>query len=321
MNSRKLTRREALSTAGLMLGGASLAPALLTKAAGAQPAGGASSPAKPFLYSLNTATIRGHKLGIVKEIEVISKAGYDGFEPWIDAIDEYLRNGGTLPDLKKRIADAGLTVEGAVGFPEWVVDDDARRAKGLERAKREMDLIAQLGGKRVAAPAAGATGLPKLDPLKAAERYRVLLEAGEQIGVIPQLEMWGASKSFSRLGECVWVAMETGHRNACVLADVYHIYRGGSDYRGMRLLGPSALQVFHMNDYPADPPREKIDDSYRVFPGDGIAPITDMLRLLRATGGQKVLSLEVFNRAYWAQDPLEVAKAGLAKMKAAVEKL
>ena len=58
------------------------------------------------------------------------------------------KKGGSLPDLKKRISDAGLTVEGAIGFAEWVVDDDARRAKGMERAKQEMDMMAQIGGKR-----------------------------------------------------------------------------------------------------------------------------------------------------------------------------
>jgi hypothetical protein len=44
------------------------------------------------------------------------------------------------------------------------------------------------------------------------------------------------------------------------------------------------------------------------------------LRILGATGGRKVLSLEIFNRKFWTQDPLEVAKTGLAKMKDVVEK-
>jgi len=46
----------------------------------------------------------------------------------------------------------------------------------------------------------------------------------------------------------------------------------------------------------------------------------EILRTLRQTGGQKVLSLEVFNRKYWEQDPMEVAKTGLTKMKAVAEK-
>ena len=280
----------------------------------------AKEAGRPFLYSLNTATIRGQKLGIVKEIEIAAQAGYDGLEPWVDAIEAYVNSGGSLADLKKRISDAGLTVEGAIGFPEWIVDDDARRAKGLERAKREMDLVAQIGGKRFASPPAGATDLPKLEVARAAERYRALLEVGDQAGLTAELELWGFSRNLGRLSECVAVAMETGHPHACVLADVYHLYKGGTTIEGMRLLGSSAIQVLHMNDYPADPPREKIDDSYRTYPGDGTAPLTEILQLLHQTGGQKVLSLELFSRKLWASDPLEVTRTGLAKMKAVVEK-
>jgi len=318
MSQRKFTRRQALVQTGFLTG-AALAwerPARAQSPATAVTA--KNSPA--FRFSLNTATIRGQKIGIVKEVEIAGQAGYTGIEPWMDTIQQYASSGGSLKDLRQRIVDTGLTVEGAIGFPEWIVDDDARRAKGLERAKREMDIVAQLGGKRFAAPPAGATDLPKLDILKAAERYRALLEVGDEIGVVPQMELWGFSKNLNRLGECVCVAVETGHPKACVLADVYHLHKGGSDYRGIHLLGPVAMHVFHMNDFPADPPREKIDDSYRVYPGDGIGPLPEMLRTLRDTGGLKVLSLELFNRQYWAQDPLEVAKMGLAKMKATAEK-
>ena len=316
MNTRKLSRRNALARTGLLVGTAIIADRPGLAAAPSDPPAQAARP--PFRYCLNTATIRGHKLGVVKEIEVAAQAGYEGIELWMDALGEYVKNGGSLPDLKKRISDSGLTVEGAIGFPEWIVDDEARRAKGMERAKAEMEMVAQIGGLRFAAPPAGATDLPKLELMKAAERYRALLEAGEQLGVVPELEVWGFSKNLGHLSECVAVAMETGHRNACVLPDVFHLYKGGSDLHGIRLLGPDAIQVFHLNDYPADPPREKVDDSYRMYPGDGVAPLPELLQTLRRTGGQKVLSLELFNRTYWSQDPLSVAKTGLAKMKAVV---
>ena len=318
MNAQKLSRRQALAGAGLLVGTAVVGEKPLLMAGTVKPP--APAPIPPFRYCLNTATIRGQKLGIVKEVEVSAQAGYDSIEPWVDAIGDYVKNGGSLVDLRKRIGDAGLSVEGAIGFAEWLVEDDARRTKGMERAKREMDMVAQIGGKRIAAPPAGATGLPKLDLMKAAERYRALLDAGEQAGVVPELEVWGFSKNLGRLSECIAVAVETGHRNACVLADVFHLYKGGSDFHGIRLLGAEAIQVLHLNDYPNDPPREKIDDSYRRYPGDGVAPLTDLLQTLRRTGGQKVLSLELFNRKDWSEDALEVAKTGLARMKAVVAK-
>ncbi|MCS6863120.1 MAG: TIM barrel protein, partial [Abditibacteriales bacterium] len=129
---------------------------------------------EPFRYCLNTSTIRGQKLSLVQEIEIAAQAGYHGIEPWMREIEDYVRAGGSLKDLAQRIKDLGLTVESAIGFPEWIVDDDARRAKGFEVARRAMDLVAQIGGTRIAAPAAGATDVANLDLHKAAERYREL---------------------------------------------------------------------------------------------------------------------------------------------------
>ena len=69
-----------------------------------------------MLYCLNTSTIRGQKLTLVQEIELAAKAGYQGIEPWISEIEDHVKAGGTVADLRKRISDAGLTVEGGIGF-------------------------------------------------------------------------------------------------------------------------------------------------------------------------------------------------------------
>jgi sugar phosphate isomerase/epimerase len=259
-------------------------------------------------------------LGLVANLEIASRAGYRGVEPWIREIDQYTSAGGTLPDLAKRIRDLGLSVESVIGFAEWIVDDDARRARGLEEARRNMDLVLAIGGTRLAAPPAGATDVANLDLRKAAQRYRALLEIGAKRGVTAQLEVWGFSKTLGRLGDAVFVAIECGHPSACLLPDVYHLHKGGSGIGGFHLVAGSAIHVFHMNDYPAEPPRETITDADRVFPGDGVAPLTEMLRTLRDVGFRGMLSLEVFNRDYWRQDAFEVAQMGLVKMRAAVRK-
>jgi sugar phosphate isomerase/epimerase len=274
----------------------------------------------PFRYCFNTSTIRGQKLPLDKEVEIAAQAGYDSIEPWVGKINEYTQAGGSLNDLRKRIADLGLSVESAISFFHWIVDDESERAKGLEQAKREMESLAQIGGRRIAAPPAGATDKEGLDLMKAGERYRVLLELSEQFGVVPQIELWGFSKNLHRLGQAMFVVIESGHPKACLLPDVFHIYKGGSDFAGLKHLSPQAIQVFHLNDYPADPPRDKITDRDRILPGDGIAPLSQILRDLRANGGGTILSLELFNPVYWNQDPLTVAKAGLEKMKAAANK-
>jgi sugar phosphate isomerase/epimerase len=309
-----LTRRQVLAGAAI----AGSAAALNAAAAFSAPL--ARSAKEPFGYCLNTSTIREQKVGIVREVEIAAEAGYQAIEPWIRELDDYVKSGGSLKDLGKRIADAGLTVESAIGFAPWIVDDDAARAKGLEEAKRNMDLLVQIGGKRLAAPPVGATKQTGMNLLTIAERYRALCELGASMGVVPQVEVWGFSTTLGRLGESVCVAIESGHPQACLLPDVYHIFKGGSDFTGLKLLSPACVQVFHVNDYPASPPRSEMNDSHRVYPGDGVAPLGQIFRDLYATGFRGYLSLELFNREYWSQDPLAVARTGLEKTREAVQK-
>jgi len=317
-----IDRRRFLSSAVLSGVGLTLAG---SKAASGGPTASAAAvrgATDGFRFCLNTSTIREPKLGIEREVDIAGAAGYDAIEPWMPTLREFVSGGGKLADLGKRISDAGLTVESAIGFAQWIVDDEQRRTEALEEAKRDMDMLREIGGTRIAAPPVGAHqgDSANIELQVVAERFRNLLQVGDQTGVVPQLEIWGFSKNLSRLGEVMYVVGESGHPKACLLLDIYHLYRGGSDFTGLDLMSDSALQVFHVNDYPATPPREKMNDSDRVYPGDGIAPMSQILNSVGGDGRSIVLSLELFNRDYWKLDPLEVAKTGLAKMKAAVEK-
>jgi len=306
-----LSRRQFITRSGA----AALGVSLLQTTQVAQ----AAVPSNAFRFCLNTGTVRGHKLGLVAELELAAKAGYDAVEPWVESIRQYKEQGGSLPQLKQRIIDMGLTVESAIGFSSWIAEDPDKRTEGLEQARRDMDVLARIGGKRLAAPPAGATNEPILDLQQAAERYRALLELGDRMGVVPALEVWGFSKNLHRLGQSAYVTIESGHPKACLLADVYHLYKGGSDFSGLRLFSAEAMPIFHMNDYPGIP-RDTIKDRDRVFPGDGVAPLDQILSDLHAVNPNMVLSLELFNPEYWKRPALDVAREGLAKMKQAVQR-
>jgi len=308
--SSKISRRQAISALGLT--GASTA--LMSCATTQQP----KSASSTFRYCLNMSTIRGQKLSVAEEIDVAGKAGYDAIEPWLGKLNEYVKSGGSLTDLRKQIEGYGMTVESAIGFASWAVNDPSKRKQGVADATRDMELLAKIGGKRIAAPPAGIPRDDLVEPDAAAERYRALLEIGEQTGVVPQIEMWGGNPSIGKVSTAVYIGIEAGHPQACFLGDVFHTYKGGSDFDGLRLLSAQALQVIHMNDYPADPPQDKIGDQHRVFPGDGIAPLNEIFGIFKSVGATPVLSLELFNRDYWEMDPLDTATIGLHKMRAAV---
>ncbi len=316
--AEKNSRRAFLKSASL----AATAPLLLNSSLVSPSSAALKTEAKchSFRYCLNTSTIRAAKLPLPKVIEIVSEAGYDGIEPWIGEIDRFVKQGGKLSDVRKQLDDCGLQVENAIGFPNWAVEDEAKRKAGFEEAKRGMDLVRQLGGKRIAAPPAGiySNKGPKIDLFKIAKRYHDLLDLGVSMEVIPQVEIWGPSYNLSHISEAIFVATAANHPRAALLPDIYHLFRGGSGFDWIRMMSGDAIQIFHMNDYLAEPAREKQNDSMRVYPGEGIAPMKLIFQSLQKIGFRGALSLELFNKEYWKQDPAVVAKTGLAKMKQAV---
>jgi sugar phosphate isomerase/epimerase len=292
---------------------------LLTKSAVGQ---STRSSDEPFGYCLNTSTINSAHVPLNEQFDIAAKAGFTAVEPWVRDIEAWESKGNSLTDVAKHVRDLGLVIPSSIGFAKWAVNDDAERAKGLEEMKRDMDAVVRLGGLRIAAPPSGINRPTdsKIDLAIIAERYRAVLELGEKMGIGVECEFWGTSQNLSRLAEVAYVAVACGHPKACVLPDVYHMYKGGSDAAGLRMLSAQAVHVIHMNDYPADPPHETIADANRVYPGDGIAPLNAVLHNLRDIGFTGYLSLELFNREYWKLSPPKIAQAGFDKMRAAVKK-
>lgn len=268
-------------------------------------------------FAINPSTIRECGLPLVDQVRLAIQAGYDGIEPWLADL-RAARAAGQLADVRKRCADGNLSVVNGIGFAQWALPDPAARAKGLEEMKRDMELVAEAGGAFIAAPPFGLQkpGSPRVSLDAFADAYRAVLELGDRMGVVPILEFWGHSVNLSRLNEAVYVASASGHDRAAVLADVYHMYRGGSPYEGLRFLSKSALPVLHMNDVPSSPERQKLTDADRVWPGDGIAPWRKIGGILREGGLDPWLSLELFNKSYYrGTTPLDMLRTGLAKMR------
>ena len=307
-------RRDFLIAAGVTAAACS-APCISTSVSGQD------NVPMPVRFALNMSTIRGQELTVDKQIQVAADAGYDGIEPWIRDLDTFVSSGGKLADLKKQIDDAGLKVVSAIGFANWISDDEETRKKGLEQARKDMRTVKQIGGTHMAAPPIGAHSRDSVSPPlpEIAKRYRALLEVGDEEGVIPQLELWGFSPTLSKLSELAYVATGAQHPSACVLPDFYHIYKGGSDFAGLGMIEASRMHCFHINDYPSDPPQSEIGDKDRVFPGDGVCDLPKIIGMLLDHGFQGTFSLELFNRDYWQRDALEVAREGLEKSKAVVK--
>ena len=288
-----LSRRDFLSTSAFAVGGLALV----------RDSSAHVRQSVSHRISLNVSTIRPFRLPVDQQIEVCGKAGFDGIELWVSDLEAYRDKGGSWRDIASRLNDNRLVLDNIIGFAQWAVDDQSRRDAGLQQMKREMEMTAALGGKFIAAPMGGVNRLESSLNVYA-ERFLRVIEAGKAVGVTPLLELWGAG-ALNKLADAVNIGIATGHSDANLLLDFYHLYRGGNSFDSLNLINLSRLPVFHMNDYPSDPPREQLNDRHRVYPGDGICPFNKIIPLMQKGGFQGTFSVELFNEDYCRNNTVE----------------
>ena len=266
-------------------------------------------------FSMNASTLRGYNLTLLEQMRAVASSGFAGYEPWMKDI-RAAKESGTLGEACRIAKDCGVSFVNGIAFGQWVNPDPQVRRDGLEETKRDMALLAEMGCPRIAASMFGVQkpGSPIIPREAIAERYAAVLDLGREMGVHPLLEYWGHSVNLSRLEDALDVLAMLNRPDAAILADVYHTYRGGGDFAAYRRLSGRTLPVLHVNDYPARPPREKLVDADRVWPGDGIAPWREIFANLAAAGADPWLSIELFNPNYWKTSPRDTLRTGLGKI-------
>lgn len=267
----------------------------------------------PFKTCLNASTLFPYKLDIREQMRVASEAGYEAVEIWMRDLDAYVEAGGSIAELKAYAESLGIAIPNAIAFFRWADADDTERRQGFAQAEREMKMLAELGCTAVAAPPYG--NVETVTPEEMAEWFAELVKLGRTVGVEPYLEFWGRAPKLSRLDEAAAVAMMSGCPDAKLLLDPFHMYVGGSRVEGVGYWRGERIGIVHVNDYPAEPPRAAIADRDRVFPGEGIAPLKALARLLHDAGYDGYLSLELFIPDFGGRPALDVARQGLDSIK------
>ncbi len=300
MASKKISRRKAIQNSLLasvtVLGGQGLM-AMATNSSSIKNM--KANKKLPLGISLNTSTILAYKLPVDQQIDMIAEAGFDGTELWMSDVKSFLENGGSSSQLKEKLESGNLVLENMIAFSKWCSDDAEERKVALDLMHQEMEITVTLGGKFIAAPVQGVKSWACENFEKYTDRYKSILKLGDETGVTPLIELWGAG-NLNKLTDCAQIVIGTGHPKASMLLDFYHLYRGGNSWDTLDCLNGKKLPLIHMNDYPASPVREQLTDADRVFPGKGICPFHKILPELYDAGFRGALSVELFNKGYWA---------------------
>lgn len=265
-----------------------------------------------FIFGLNTSTIQ--PVPLLEKIRICGEAGYQAIELWINEVEDHVAAGKPLAEVRRALDDAGLSRPSMISLRDWCVAEEEKFAAALDVARRRLELAAALGVTRIVA------GPPREEvPLElATRRYRRLLEVSLEFGVPASVEFLGFVEGINTLEDAWAICGGTGRAEGTITPDAWHMFRGDSNFALLEEIPAEHISCFHWNDAPAQPPRTEQNDSHRVYPGDGIMNLAGLAGQLRKIGFQGALTLELFNRDYWARDAREVARVGLEKMKASV---
>ena len=250
----------------------------------------------------NTSSAAGYR----RSLEGWAKAGIKNVELTNNLLDEFLKT-DSLPAAKRVLTDLGLTpVSSACGvFGLW--EPNPKRAAQLDAFKKRCEQFATLGLTKIYSPTPTTEKFTEEDYKRGVANMRENGDIAKQFGLIMMAEAVRTSTFIGTLPTMLKMMREAAHPNVAPLLDFYHFWSGLNKLEDLDLIRQGEIGHVHFQDVP-DMPRELLDNTTRIIPGDGVAPLNRMLRTLSDKGYSGPLSVELFLPKFQQGDPYEVAR-------------
>ena len=285
-------------------------------AAAAIPAHAASGKMSLSLHQ-NTSLGAGYR----KSLEGWSRAGIKNVEITDGMLDDFLKT-DTLTAARSLVKDLGLSVVSCAAVQPDLWIPGATQVSSLEIWKKRCDQFASFGVQHIYCPAVTNRKVTTEDYKGAPDCLRQAGDAAKQNGLTAMIEFTRNSTFIATLTTALKLIREAAHPNVRPMLDCYHFWSGLGKMEDLDLLHPGELAHVHFQDVP-DMPRELLDNTTRLIPGDGVSPLVQILRKLAEKGYAGALSVELFLPEFQQGDPYQVAtkireKAGAVMRKAKV---
>ena len=250
----------------------------------------------------NTSSGAGYR----KSLEGWSRAGIKHVEITAALLDDFLKT-DTLAAAGRVLSDLGLTPVCAACGVGGLWEPNPGRAESLEAFRKRCEMFATLGLTRIYSPTGTTQKFTEEDYKAGPDNMRQVGEIAKQFRLTVMAEFIRTSSYISTLPTLLKMTRTAAHPNMAILFDFYHFWSGYNKLEDLDLVRPGEIGHVHFQDVP-DIPRELLDSTTRIIPGDGIAPLNRMLRKLAEKEYAGPLSVELFLPKFQQGDPFEVAR-------------
>jgi 2-keto-myo-inositol isomerase len=244
--------------------------------------------------------------GYRKSLEGWARAGIKDVEITNSLLDEFLTT-DSLASARGVISDLGLNLVHAATGVTGLWEPNPNRAAALDDLKKRCEMYANMGLSSVYATTGTSKKVTEEDYKAAPENMHDAGEVAKQFNMSLRIEFLRTSTFISTLPTILKMTRAAAHPNIVPMLDCYHFWSGLNRLQDLDLIRPGEIGHVHFQDVP-DIPRELLDVSTRIIPGDGISPLTRILSKLSEKGYGGPLSVELFLPKFQQGDPYEVAR-------------
>lgn len=267
--------------------------------------------------ALNGATIMHSPLA--DDLEIAAETGFTALEVWAGKLDAYMAE-HSLEELGGRMASLGIQPWCINSIENITPRDALGRARIIEQLERTAAIARAIGAPSiVVVPGCAKDGVSRSAAITdAVEVLRLMSDVVGDVGLA--FEFLGKPGcSVPTLDMAIEIVVQADRSNVGMVIDTYHFYAGGSAIADIAGVPIEKLFVVHLNGC-EDLPKAELTDAHRLFPGEGVIPIDEILRAIRARGFDGTMSIEIFRPEYWKRDPRGVAREARTKAEGVLKK-
>jgi sugar phosphate isomerase/epimerase len=256
--------------------------------------------------------------------QLLAAAGagdFQGITLWPHCYQQAHAQGLSDADLRAMLSDSGLVVADLDPLLTWLpAEAELARKHAVVGVSEEHEFyaIAEALGARSLNVAQGFGQTVDLDA--AAEALAGVCDRAAEHGLLITLEFLPWS-GISDAATAHAIVDRTGRENATVMLDTWHHFRGPCDQAQLRAIPGHRIGSVQINDAPKEAPDDLVEESMqaRLLPGEGDAPVIEVLQILDEIGSTAPIGVEVFSKQLNALPPEEVGRRSGAAARRVLE--
>jgi 2-keto-myo-inositol isomerase len=237
----------------------------------------------------------------------------DAVELWLGHVEAYLasRPPAALCDL---LGSLGIAAVAAAFQGGLLTSTGAARQEHWRLFERRLALLAEL---RVPVLVVAGDAFGPLGPQDLSALSRSLADASARAadaGIRLALEFDARASFPNNLQSAVALVEDVGHPALGICLDWFHFTVGPSKALDLHLLSRESLAHVQVSDI-ADVPREMASDADRILPGEGNAPLDELVATLARIGYTAAVAVELHNPRLWRVPPRQFGEIAITALR------